>query len=143
MKKESEFWEVLSLLFHTFFSQKERRKFGGSDFFEIQFCRLPKNTAIEIIVSVDNIVDWQDDSLYVFGNDYNLFFKEYERIFNCGIYNNLKSGTIDPYGINYYRPELIDGIIAKLHKIMPTDYEKLVEWLNTAKTYNGFYVLGV
>ena len=29
------------MLFHTFKSQEERRKFGGSAFIEIQFCNMP------------------------------------------------------------------------------------------------------
>ncbi|MCM1089631.1 MAG: hypothetical protein NC413_02215 [Muribaculum sp.] len=130
------------MLFHTFSSQEERRKFNGSDFIEIQFCRLPKKTEVEIIVAVGSISHWLDDSLYVKGED-NAFFEEYNDIFDSGIYNNLKTGIIDPYGINYYGPDLIDTIIAKLMEIRPTDYEKFVEWLNTAKKYNGFYILGI
>ena len=132
-----------TLLFHTFSSQEERRKFGGSDFFEIQFCRMPPKTEVGIITAVDSVNHWFDDSLYVSGDDDSAFLQEYDGIFDCGIYNNLETGTIDPYGINYYEPDLIDTIIAKLLNIRPTDYEKLVEWLNTAKKYNGFYILGV
>ncbi len=131
------------MLFHTFSSQEERRKFNGSDFFEIQFCRLPKKTEVEIIVAVDSISHWLDDSLYVSGDDDNAFFEEYDYIFDGGIYNNLETGIIDPYGITYYGPELIGTIIAKLLEVRPTDCEKLIEWLNTAKKYNGFYILGV
>lgn len=131
------------MLFHTFSSQEERRKLGGSDFFEIQFCRMPQKTKTKIITAVDSINHWLDDSLYVSGDDANTFLQEYDGILNCGIYNNLETGTIDPYGINYYDSDLIDPIIAKLLDRRPTDYEKLVEWLNTAKKYNGFYILGV
>ena len=130
-------------MFHTFSSQEERRKFNGSDFFEIQFCRLPKGTAVEKIVAVDSIRHWLNDSLYVSGNDDNAFWEEYHDVLDCGIYNNLETGEIDPYGINYYRPDIISSIITKLMEIKPMDYEKLVEWLNTAKKYNGFYILGV
>ena len=114
-------------MFHTFPNQEERRKFGGSDFFEIQFCKLPQKTEVKIIG----------------GDEQNLFIEEYACIFDCGIYNNLETGSIDPYGINYYGPGLIDPLIAKLLKLRPTDYERLVEWLDTAKKYNGFYILGV
>ncbi len=75
--------------------------------------------------------------------DDNTFMQAYDDIFDCGIYNNLETGAIDPCGINYYGPDLIDPIIAKLLDIKPADHEKLVEWLNTAKKYNGFYILGV
>lgn len=130
------------MLFHTFSSQEERKEFNGSDFLEIQFCRLPKKTEAEIIVKANSISHWLDDSLYVSGDDGNAFFEEYDCIFDGGIYNNLETGTIDPWGINYYGPDMIDAIIAKLLKIKPTDYENLVEWLNKAKKYNGFYILG-
>lgn len=131
------------MLFHTFSSQEERRKFGGSDFFEIQFCRMPKKTEVATITAVDSINHWCEDSLYVSGDDDNAFLQAYDGIFDCGIYNNLEAGPIDPCGINYYGPEFIDPIIAKLLKIRPAEYEKLVEWLNTARKYNGFYILGV
>ncbi|MCM1045048.1 MAG: hypothetical protein NC417_06035 [Candidatus Gastranaerophilales bacterium] len=131
------------MLFHTFSSQDERRKLNGSCFFEIQFCRLPKKTEVEKIVAIDNIRHWLDDSLYVSGDDQNMFFEAYHCIFVGGIYNNLATGTMDLYGINYYSPDLIDIIITKLQKMQPTDYEKLVAWLNTAKKYNGFYLLGI
>ena len=130
-------------MFHTFSSQEERRKFGGSDFFEIQFCRMPQKTEVEIITAVDSIHHWLDDSLYVSGDDDNAFLQEYDSIFDCGMYNNLETGKIDPCGINYYGPDVIDTLIVKLREMKPTDYEKLVEWLNAAKNDNGFYILGV
>lgn len=131
------------MLFHTFSSQEERRIFGGSDFIEIQFCRLPQRTEVEIITAVDSVNHWLDDSLYVSGDEHSAFYQEYVNIFGCGIYNSLQSGTMDLCGINYYGSDLIDAIIEKLLKIRPTDYERLVDWLNTAKKYNGFYILGV
>ncbi len=110
---------------------------------EIQFCRMPPKTDLEIIIAVDSIHHWLNDSLYISGDDDNTFMQAYDDIFDCGIYNNLETGAIDPCGINYYGPDLIDPIIAKLLDIKPADHEKLVEWLNTAKKYNGFYILGV
>ena len=32
------------MLFHTFNTQEERRKFGGSDFIEMQYCRLEQGS---------------------------------------------------------------------------------------------------
>jgi len=98
---------------------------------------------VKTAVTVDSINHWLDDSLYIRGDDASEFLKEYGCIFNCGIYNNLETGTVDPYGINYYKSDFIDAIIAKILKIRPTDYEKLAAWLHTAKQYNGFYILGV
>ena len=129
------------MLFLCFNSQKERRKYGGSKFIELQFCKLPVETEIKDIVAVDNINHWQNDSLYIC--DENVFYREYSRVFNCGIYNNLKSGVIDIYGINYYAPSLLDSVIEKLRKEKPLDYEYLINWLNIAKKYNGFYILGI
>jgi len=130
-------------MFYSFASQTERRKFGGSDFLEIQFCKMPLKTKIETITAIDSINHWQNDSLYISGDDANEFLEAYDGIFDCGIYNNLETGGIDPYGINYYRPDFIEPITAKILKIQPTDYAKLAAWLDEAKKYNGFYILGV
>ena len=129
------------MLFHEFASQEERRSFGGSAFIEIQFCKLPKNTNVKKIVAINRINHWQNDSLYI--SDEETFYKEYCNIFNCGIYNNLQSGTFDMFGINYYDSTLIDSIIAKLQQDTPADYKILIEWLIKAKEYNGFYILGL
>lgn len=129
------------MLFHTFNSQDERRDYGGSAFIEIQFCKIPYGTKSKKIVAVNSINHWQNDSLYVSEED--KFYHEYSHIFNSGIYNNLKSGTVDIFGINYYAPSLIDSIIEKLQKDKPSDYKTLIEWLTTAKEYNGFYILGI
>lgn len=129
------------MLFHIFNSQKERREYGGSAFMEMQFCKLPAGTKVKDIVAVEKIKNWQNDSLYI--DDEQTFYLEYSRIFNCGIYNNLQSGAVDIYGINYYAPEFIEPIIEKLQKEKPLDHETLVVWLNNAKEYNGFYILGI
>jgi hypothetical protein len=92
-------------------------------------------------VAVNNINYWQNDSLYI--NEEDTFYQEYSHIFSCGIYNNLKRGTVDIFGINYYSPSLIDPIIEKLQKEKPSDYRTLIEWLTKAKEYNGFYILGI
>ena len=129
------------MLFHVFGSQEERRNFGGSAFMEMQFCKMPYDTKINKLVAVDSINHWQNDSLYI--EDEDAFYQEYSHIFNCGIYNNLKSGTVDIYGINYYAPSFLDSIIAKLQKDKPLDYKTLIAWLTKAKAYNGFYILGI
>ncbi len=128
-------------MFYIFSSQEERRNTGGSCFIEFQFCRFPVGTKIKKIVSVDSIVNWLDDSLYVSGESY--FFKEYSKFFDCGIYNNLECGVVDIYGINYYAPDTVDTIIRNILNEKPEDHEKLVEWLEKAKMYNGFYILGI
>lgn len=128
-------------MFYTFTLQEERRRVGGSCFIEFQFCKLPVDTKINKIVFVDSINNWLNDSLYV--SDENYFYEEYNNIFDYGIYSNLERGIVDIYGINYYPPELIEVIINKILKETPSDYKKLVEWLEKAKAYNGFYILGI
>lgn len=129
------------MLFHTFHSQEERRAFGGSAFLELQFCRLSANATIQELVAVDSIENWKNDSLYV--SDENTFYRAYHHIFDCGTYNNLQTGTVDIYGINYYAPSVTAQIIEKLHAQKPLDYEVLLDWLNQSKQYNGFYILGI
>lgn len=129
------------MLFHTFFSQSELRDFGGSAFIEIQFCKLPVRRSIKAIVDVSSIKNWQNDSLYV--SDENAFYQEYGHIFDCGTYNNLETGPVDLYGINYYPASLTDTIIERIRESKPADYTVLVDWLERAKGYNGFYILGV
>ena len=129
------------MLFHTFLSQSERRDFGGSAFIEIQFCKLPVRSSITSIVDVSSIKNWQNDSLYV--SDENAFYQEYGHIFDCGTYNNLETGPVDLNGINYYPASLTDTIIERMCESKPADYTVLVDWLERAKGYNGFYILGV
>lgn len=96
-----------------------------------------------VLTAVDSVCHWRLDSLYVSGDDECAFMEAYETIFDCGVYNNLETGTVDPYGINYYGPDLLDALIAKILELRPTDHEKLVQWLNAAKRHNGFYILGI
>ena len=129
------------MLFHVFDSQEKRKEYGGSALIEIQFCRLPAGASLKDIVAIDAIHHWQNDSLYA--DDDDTFYREYSRIFDCGTYNNLKSGVVDICGINYYAPESIDPIIGKICEEKPLEYEVLANWLYDAKEYNGFYILGI
>ena len=129
------------MIFHTFANQDERREYNGSAYMEIQPCLLPKVTEIEKIVAVDSIINWKDNSLYI--SDENEFYKHYSSVFTGGIYNNLKSGIIDIYGINYYPPETLDGIIDAIKTAKPLDCEPLLKWLEQNKNHNGIYILGI
>lgn len=128
------------MLFHTFNINLEKELIS-SNFVEVQFCKLPATTKLKQIVKVKRINHLQNDSLYI--KDIDIFFQQYSQIFNCGIYNNLKSGTVDLFGVNYYSSDLVDAIIDKLKVKKPLDYETLTKWLTKAKEYNGFYVLGI
>lgn len=128
-------------LFKSFKTQDERREYAGSALIEIQFCKLPEDTSIEEIVSVDAIEHWKNDSLYVV--DQNIFYQQYRNVLAEGIYNNLKTGPVDIYGINYYAPALIDDIIRKIRWKQLEDCQILADWLYNAKSCNGFYILGI
>lgn len=129
------------MLFHKFDSQEERRDYGGSAFLEMQFCRLPAGTGIGTLVAVDSMQHWLNDSLYIY--DESLFYEKYSRIFDCGVYNNGRTGPVDVYGINYYGPEQIDLLLAQIQETEPEDWQVLTEWMEEARKYNGFYILGI
>lgn len=129
------------MIFHTFANQDERREYNGSAYMEIQPCLLPKGTEIEKIVAVDSIKHWKDDSLYI--SDENEFYKHYSSVFTGGIYNNLQSGVVDIYGINYYPPEQLERIIDDIINTKPLNYEPLLKWLEQNKNHNGIYILGI
>ena len=131
------------MLFHFFRSQAERRAFGGSDFIEIQYCRLPEGTSIREIVSVDAIKHWKEDSLYIFGDDMDLFYQSYGDIITGGVYHNRDRGPMDLFGINFYSREQTDAIIERLAEEKPPEYQILCRWLQAGKPYGGFYILGV
>ena len=129
------------MLFHTFRSQAERRRQGGSCFVELQFCGMPPGTPVRRLVDVDSIRNWMDDSLYV--DDETALYREYGRFFTGGVYNNLRRGPVDLYGINYYESAMIDPLMERLRREQPPEYETLLGWLERAKDYNGFYILGI
>lgn len=131
------------MLFHMFSSHQERRNFGGSDFIELQYCKLPQGLKIKEIVSVDKITHWKNDSLYVSGDDVNLFYESYSNIITGGIYNNGKSGGMDLLGINYYSQEQAALIMERIEDEKTPEYEILLRWLKSGINYTGFYVLGL
>ena len=124
-----------------FLSSDERKALGGSDYLELQYCRLPTGTAEITIVSPDAIRHGRDDSLFV--QDESGFWTEYHAVFGEGLYANLRSGSMDIFGINYYAPERLGPILERLYAAKPAGYERLTGWLEKAKAYNGFYILGI
>lgn len=129
------------LLFHVFQSQSERRNFGGSDFIEIQYCKLPQGSTLEKIVAVDSLEHWKNDSLYVFGDDMEVFYQNYGSIITGGVYNNQKSGPMDLCGINFYSYKQAAAIMECLQTETPPEYQTLQKWLQAGEQYIGFYVL--
>ena len=131
------------MLFHSFQSQAERREFGGSDFIEIQYCRLPEGTSLREIVSIDAIKHWKDDSLYISGDDMDLFYQSYGDIITGGVYNNGDRGPMDLFGINFYSREQTNEIMERLAEEKPPEHQILCRWLQADEQSLGFYVLGV
>lgn len=130
-------------MFYRFWDQAERQDFGGGDFLELQYCKLPAGTELKRIVAVDSIVHWLEESLYIDGDETGPFFREYGDIFDGGVYANLKTGPLDWCGINYYDPALTERIIAAILEKKPPESTKVLLWLYEARNYNGFYILGV
>lgn len=95
------------------------------------------------LVSLNHIRHWRNDSLYVHADDMESFCQEYGRIFDSGVFGNLKTGTIDLFGLNYYSPALIESVIEKLGRERPRDYKELMAWLVKSRAHNGIYILGI
>lgn len=130
-------------MFHVFKNQNDRRNISGSAFLELQYCKMKLESKIEELVSVDNVEFWKDNSLYVHIDDIELFLEQYAKIFDGGTYNNLETGMVDMYGINYYFPNQVEEIIREIEMEKPKEYSVILEWLNRAKDYNGIYILGI
>ena len=130
------------MLFHTFRSQGERRAFGGSDFMELQYCRLPPGTAMEEIVSADAIENWKSDSLYVHGGEAERFLEVYGATVTGGVYSSGARGPVDVCGINFYTQAQAAQIMERLEAEQPPEYRTLLGWLRAGSRYVGFYILG-
>ena len=130
-------------MFLKFHSDAQRRAFGGSDFLEIQYCSLPAGSSARKTVSVDSIHNWNLSSLYVSAEDMDDFYAQYKDILHNGLYNNLREGVVDLFGINYYDAEKTCAIIENLRTCKPKGYETLLAWLRENPYNNGFYVLGI
>ena len=128
-------------MFLKFESQEKRKKYGGSCFIEIQFCKLPSGTNINRIIN--GYDHWQNDSLYVYDDKQGEFYDKYKDIIGSGIHHNMSEGYFDTWGVTYYGPEKIEDIESRLKEDKPEGYELLLSWFEEAKQYNGFYILGV
>ena len=86
---------------------------------------------------------WKDDSLYISGDDMDLFYQSYGDIITGGVYNNGDRGPMDLFGINFYSREQTHEIIERLAEEKPPGYQILCRWLQADEQSLGFYVLGV
>ncbi len=132
-----------AMLFHTFGSQRERREFGGSDFIELQYCRLPFGTEMEKILSVDAIEHWAEDSLYIYGDDMDAFYSSYGAIMEGGIHADMRRGPMDCFGINFYFWRQAVQIMERMEKVRPPEYQTVSGWLREGRRFLGFYILGI
>ncbi len=128
-------------MFLKFRTQKERREYGGTDFVELQYCKMPQDTTPEDIVKLDNLENWKEDSLYV--ADYRSFRRKYGIYFQNALHEDLSRGALDLYGINYYSLNQVQEILKILREKEPEDYETLCEWLDQESDICGIYILGV
>ena len=106
---------------------------------ELQFCFLPASASSKTILNGHEY--WRDDSLYVHGDS--PFYSAYKDVFGNGLHPNMTEGSFDTHGITYYRADQIDGIVQRILELKPEDYGLLIDWLEEAKKYNGFYILGI
>ena len=128
-----------------FYTYEEWKKIQATSI-EFVFCEFPNHYSIKEIVSVNKISKMKSnkkDYLYVFVDDFDLFFEKYGNIITGGIYNNKNNGPIDMCGINYYSLSLIDKVIKQIEEEKPDDYETILSWLEKAKQHNGFYIFGI
>lgn len=132
-------------MFHKFKTKEERRRLYGDStaFIKLQYCKMPKNSKIKKILSINHAKYWENDSLYIYVDDIDLFVENYSKILNNGTYNNLETGLFDIYGYNYYNENQVKEIIDKIIEFKPTEYEKILKWLEDAQEYNGFYLNGI
>ena len=135
-------WRRISV-FLSFASREERRAFGGSAFMELQYCKLKTKATLRKILSLRSIPYWQNDGLYIYLDDLDVFMMQYTDVFGDGAYSNRKSGSMDEFGITYYSPARLQNIIKKIEQQKPLGYEVILEWLKQGIDYNGFYVLGI
>ena len=129
--------EVMNM-FLKFQSQDERKEYG-SYFIELQFCLQQSSATLKEVLN--NHEFWRDDSIYVYGDS--PFYSEYKDVFGNGFHQNMSEGVFDYYGITYYKADQIDEIISRARQLTPEGYGILCDWLEKAKEYNGFYILGM
>lgn len=92
-------------MFYSFKNMKENILSCEAPFIELQYCKLKTESKTKKILSVNRIDFRKDYSLYISINDIEKFDINYADIFCGGTYNNLKSGQVDWFGINYFSPQ--------------------------------------
>lgn len=132
-------------MFIKFNSKDERRKLydNSTAFIELQCCKMPKKSKIKTILSTRRAKYWENDSLYIYVDNIELFVENYSKILNDGTYDNPETGLFDIYGYYYYDENNVDEIRKKIIEEKPKANDKFLKWLEVAKLYNGFYFIGI
>ncbi len=125
-----------------FKSIREISDVRGTELLEIQICSLNKETKLSEILDYTSINNRHILSLYIFYDDYDMFYELYAAYFKNAIHPNLRFGVLDPHSINYFNLEQTNEILKKISDEKPNHYEKLIEFLSTANKENDFYILG-
>ena len=120
-------------MFLKFKNQDERKKFGGTAFIELAYFKRKNRFKIFDKFLKKKKLFWNNDSLYVYVDDIDEFHKLYDEVFNGCNY----------YGSNYYSKEKTLEIINLLKQKQPKEYLVLVEWLEVALSYDGFWFYGI
>lgn len=121
-------------MFKMFENQESRRKYGSA-FVELAFCKLDNKATIKKKLQIKKLPNWQNDSLYVHVDDLDVFYGAYNKVFGIN-YEQL-------FDVTYFPKENIGEIIERLNSEKQKEYQILVDWLNSARIYNGFYILGI
>lgn len=122
-----------------FVTDRERK---GTGYYEFQFCK-NKNPLKLGKINNSKTKYWVEDSISIADDEFDDFYKEYGKIFECAILSNGKKG-FDNYGINYYDISTTKDILAKLRNKNDKNILILIDFLEKAiNDYNGFYILGL
>jgi len=126
-----------------FINYYDMKNIGGTAFLELSFCKLNPKVKVRKLTSISSIKSWNTDSLFIPIEMVNEFIDKYNEIFVEGVYNNLKVGPIDIYGINYFDSNTTIGILKRLLLAKPSGHEVLAKWLVQSKEYNGIYIRAI
>ena len=118
-----------------FENQETRREKYGTAFLELSYCKLDNKATLKKKLKSKNLPNWQNDSLYVYVDDLDSFYSEYNKVFGIS-YDEL-------FWTRYYSTEEVSKVIERVNIEKPSEFQILVNWLNLAMTYNGFYILGI
>lgn len=122
-------------MFLQFENQETRRENYGSAFLELAYCKLDTKASIKKKLKINNLPNWQNDSLYVYVDNLDDFYNEYKKALDI-------SGD-ELFAVKYFSAEETNKLIEILKSEKPTEFQVFVNWLNYAMNNNGFYILGI